>query len=153
MAAKKKAKVSKKPAAKKTVKKTAAPKKVGAKKPAAKKSPAKKAAAKKASSKADRARVSTEPHEVAYVAKKHNVSNEVVLAAIKRVGHLRVDVEAAIAETKKRSAAMDRALVSHEPHEVAHLADKFNVSNEAVVAAIDEHGSSRKKVEAALTSP
>jgi Protein of unknown function (DUF3606) len=141
MAAKKKAKVTKKPVAKKTVKKTV------------KKAAPKKAAPKKASTKADRARVSTEPHEVAYVAKKHNVSNDVVLAAIKRVGHMRVDVEAAIAETKKRSAAMDRALVSHEPHEVAHLAGKFNVSNEAVVAALDEHGPSRKNVEAALSQP
>ncbi len=130
-------------AKKKSVKKKAAPTKT------VKKS----AAAKKASTKADRARVSTEAHEVGYLAKKHKVTNAVVLAAIKRVGHMRVDVEAAIAQTKKRSAAMDRALVSKQPHEVAHLAQKFSISSEAALAAIETHGPSRKKIEAALAPP
>ncbi len=99
---------------------------------------------------ADRARVSSEGHEVAYVAKKHGVDEAVVKRIIKRVGNSRVAVEKAIASFKKRSTAADRAMISREPHEISYLAKKFGISNEAALAAVEKHGPSRKKVEAAL---
>jgi histone H1/5 len=161
MAAKKSA--AKKPAAKKSAAKKPAAKKApakkpAAKKPAAKKAPAKKPAAKKAPAKkqsaaarqADRARVSNQGHELTYVAKKHGVAESVVLNAIKKVGNMRVDVEAAIADFKKRSKAADKAMISREPHEIAYLAKKFNISTEKALEVVVAHGPSRKKVEAAL---
>jgi hypothetical protein len=148
----------KKTAAKKTAAKKAAPKKTAAKKAApkktVKKTAAKKAApkktAKKSSVAADRARVSAEGHELAYVAKKHKVDESVVKNIIDRIGNMRVDVEKAIADYKKRSRAADRSLVSQEPHEIAMLAKKFKRSQEDVLAIVRSHGPSRKKVEAAL---
>lgn len=99
---------------------------------------------------ADRARVSSEGHELAYVAKKHGVDEAVVKRIIKRVGHMRTDVEAAIKDFKKRSAAADKSLVSKEPHEIGYLAKKFGRTSAEVLAVVTKHGPSRKKVEAAL---
>jgi Protein of unknown function (DUF3606) len=103
-----------------------------------------------ASRAADRARVSKEGPELAYVAKKFGVSKEVVIKAITKVGNMRTAVYAALTTFKARSKAADRAKVSSEPHEVAYLAKKFNTTNEAVLEVLATHGSSRKKVEAAL---
>jgi hypothetical protein len=103
-----------------------------------------------ASRAADRARVSTQTHEVAYVAKKFGVDAKVVTKAIAKVGNMREDVYAAIRTFKARSRAADKAQVSRQPHEIAHLARKFNLTTDEVLAAVDEHGRSRKKVEAAL---
>jgi histone H1/5 len=143
---------AKKPAAKKTAAKKPAAKKTAAKKPAAKKTAVKKASAKQstAARNADRARVSNQGHELTYVAKKHGVAESVVLNAIKKVGNMRVDVEAAIADFKKRSKAADKAMISREPHEIAYLAKKFNISTEKALEVVAAHGPSRKKVEAAL---
>lgn len=100
---------------------------------------------------ADRARVSSEGHELAYVAKKHGVDEAVVKRIIKRVGNMRTAVEKELAAFKKRSKAADRALVSKEPHELAYLAKKFGISSDEALAAVEKHGPSRKKIEAALT--
>ena len=105
-----------------------------------------------ASRAADRARVSKQGHELAYVAKKFGVDQKVVSNAIAKVGNMRVDVYAALKSYIARSKAADRALVSREPHEIAHLAKKFNMAKSAVLAVVTEHGPSRKKVEAALTA-
>jgi histone H1/5 len=138
---------AKKPAAKKTTAKKPAAKKTTAKKPAAKKAPAKRSAA---SIKADRLRVSLGA-EAEYLAKKHGVDVKVVNNAIKKVGNMRVKVEAAIKSFKVRSKAADLALVSSEDHEISYLAKKFNLSADEVLAVVREHGPSRKKVEAALS--
>lgn len=141
-------------AVKRSVKKAAGKKKATAKKATAKKAVAKKAAkggSKKASA-ADRARVSKQGHELAYVAKKFGVDEKVVTRAIAKVGHMRDAVYAEIKQFKARSAAADKALVSSQRHEVALLAKKFGVSNAAVAAAVKTHGRSRKKVEAALVA-
>jgi Mor family transcriptional regulator len=139
--------------AKKTAKKSTA-KKTTAKKSTAKKTTAKKSTAKKSAAalKADRARVSSKGHEVTYLAKKHNVDASVVTNAIKKVGHMRVNVEAAIKSFKVRSAAADKALVSSEPHEIGYLAKKYSLSNDMVLSVVREHGPGRTKVEAALSS-
>lgn len=140
MAIKKAAKKAARKTAKKTVKKAtkkAAPKAVGAVRSAA-------------ALKADRARVSKQGPELAYVARKFAVTKERVVAAIEKVGNLRVDVYAALESFKTRSKAADRAKVSRQPHEVARLAKKFNTSTQAVLDTLARHGSSRKKVEAAL---
>jgi hypothetical protein len=148
----KKAPVKKAPAKKAVAKKSTA-KKAVAKKSTAKKAVAKKVVKKSAAAlKADRARVSSQGHELTYVAKKHGVDEKVVVGIIKKVGQMRVDVEAAIKEYKKRSAAADKSLVSREPHEISYLAKQFNVSNDRVLAAVRDHGPSRKKVEAALSA-
>jgi predicted DNA-binding protein YlxM (UPF0122 family) len=99
---------------------------------------------------ADRARVSKQGPELAYVAKKFDVSKEVVIKAIAKVGNMRTAVYAALTTFKARSKAADRAKVSRQPHEVAYMAKKFNTSKEAVLDVLAKHGSSRKKVEAAL---
>jgi hypothetical protein len=52
----------------------------------------------KRSRKADRARVSSKAHEVAYLARKHKVSAADVRAVIKKVGNSRKKVEAALAK-------------------------------------------------------
>jgi histone H1/5 len=161
--AKKKKSVARKPVArKKTVarKKAVARKKKVAGKAAARKSAARKTAARKtvrsarstASRAADRARVSKQPSELAYVARKFGVGREVVLKAIARAGNMRTAVYAALKTYKARSRAADRAKVSRQPHEVAHLVRKFGTTSEAVLAALDSQGSSRKKVEAALAA-
>jgi Protein of unknown function (DUF3606) len=143
-------------AKKSTVKKSASAAKPAAKKvakPAAKKSVVKKAAAKKTAPKnTDRARVSSQQHELSYVAKKHGVSEALVKKAITKVGNLRSDVEKSLLATKKRSAVMDKALVSKEAHEIAALVKKFKSTKDKVLAAIAAHGPSRKKVEAALSA-
>jgi len=118
---------------------------------AKKKSTAKKTTKSATSRAADRARVSSEGHELAYVAKKHGVEAAVVKGIIKRVGNMRVDVEAAIKDFKKRSSAADKSLVSNQAHEIGYLAKKFNRSSDEVRAAVTKHGPSRKKVEAALS--
>lgn len=147
---------AKKAAAKKSVKK-AAPRKSAMKKGAVKKGAVKKKAAKgrakkaKSGAAADRARVSKQAHEVAYVAKKFGVDAKAVTKAITKVGNMREAVYAELKASKARSRAADRALVSRQPHEIAHLAQKFNVTEETVLAAVEQHGRSRKKVEAALT--
>ena len=147
-AAKKGAKKGAKKAAKKSVKKAA---KTPAKKAAKKAS--KKTAKRSASAlKADRARVSKQGPELAYVAKKFGVTTDRVTAAIEKVGNMRVDVYAALESFKNRSKAADRAKVSRQSHEVALLAKKFSASKATVLAAIDKHGSSRKKIEKALGS-
>lgn len=117
------------------------------KKTASKKTGTKKSAAAR---KADRARVSSQGHEVTYLAKKHGVEEGVVTKAIKKAGHMRVAVEAAIKDFKKRSKAADKALVSSEPHEVGYLAKKFKLAADQVLAVVKSHGPARKKVEAAL---
>jgi hypothetical protein len=99
---------------------------------------------------ADRARVSKQGPELAYVARKFGVTKERVVAAIAKVGNLRVDVYAALERFTVRSKAADKAKVSRQPHEVALLARKFNTSKAAVLNALATHGSSRKKIEAAL---
>lgn len=109
-----------------------------------------KTARSKVSRAADRARVSRQATELAYVAKKFGVSKEAVLKAIAKAGNGRAAVYAALTAYKARSRAADRARISRQPHEVARVAAKFNVSAETVLAALDTHGSSRKKVEAAL---
>lgn len=148
-ATKKAAKKVVKKAAKKAVKK--ATKKVAKKvvKKAAKKA-AKKTTRAAAALKADRARVSKQGPELAYVAKKFGVTTDRVIAAIEKVGNMRVDVYAALESFKARSKAADRAKVSRQPHEVALMAKKFKTTKNAVLAALDKHGSSRKKIEAAL---
>lgn len=141
---------SAKTAARKTTRKAA---KKGTKRPAkqAAKKTAKKGTTRAAAArKADRARVSKQGSELAYVAKKFGVTKERVVAAITKVGNLRVDVYAALERFKVRSTAADKAKVSRQPHEVALLARKFNTSKEAVLNALATHGSSRKKIEAAL---
>jgi hypothetical protein len=100
--------------------------------------------------KADRARVSKQGPELAYVAKKFGVTKEVVIKAIAKVGNMRTAVYAALTTFKARSKAADHAKVSRQPHEVAYLAKKFNTSTDAVMGVLEKHGSSRKKVEAAL---
>lgn len=148
--AKKTARRTVKKAAKKSARKTA---KKATKKTARKagKKAAKKAAPRKASAlKADRARVSKQGAELAYVAKKFGVSTDRVAAAIDSVGNMRTDVYAALTSFKNRSKAADRAKVSRQPHELALMARKFKTTKAAVVAALDKHGSSRKKVEKAL---
>jgi hypothetical protein len=138
-----------KTAAKKPVAKTAAKKpvaKTAAKKPVAKKTNAKRSAA---ALKADRLRVSLGA-EAVYMAKQHGVDVSVVNNAIKKVGNMRVNVEAALKSFKVRSKAADQALVSSEVHEIGYLANKFKVSPEKVIAVVREHGPGRKKVEAAL---
>lgn len=135
-------------AVKRSVKKAAGKKKAAPKK-------AKKAAtrgAKKAASAADRARVSKQSYEVAYVAKKFGVDEKVVTRAIAKVGNMREAVYAELKKFKARSAAADKALVSSQRHEVAFLARKFGVSSSDVTAAVKAHGRSRKKVEAALAA-
>jgi hypothetical protein len=104
----------------------------------------------KASRAADAARVSKQPAELAYVARKFGVSKDVVIKAIAKVGHMRTAVYAALKSHKTRSKAADRAKVSSQAHEVAYLARKFSVTRATVLAALKAHGSSRKKVEAAL---
>jgi pyruvate/2-oxoglutarate dehydrogenase complex dihydrolipoamide acyltransferase (E2) component len=153
---------TKKKAKKTTAKKSTAKKKTAAKKPVAKKSTAKTPAAKTpaakkttakrsaAALKADRLRVSL-GSEAAYMAKKHGVDVSVVTNAIKKVGNMRVNVEAAIKSFKVRSKAADQALVSSEVHEIGYLANKFKVSPDRVLAVVREHGPGRKKVEAALS--
>jgi hypothetical protein len=155
-------KTAKKPAAKKPAAKKPAAKKPAAKKPAGKKPAAKKTAAAKkltpatakkksaASLKSDRAHVSSQGHEIAYVAKKHGVSEDVVKNAIAKVGNTRVKVEAAIKSFKVRSKAADKAAVSREPHEIAYLAKKYSLSSDKVLAVVVKHGPSRNKVETAL---
>lgn len=147
-----------KAAGKKTATKKAVTKKTVSKKTATKKTAARKAAggtkkaARAAASKADRARVSKQGHEVAYVAKKFGVDEKAVTRAIAKVGNGREAVYAELKKSKARSAAADKALVSQQAHEVAHLAKKFGVTGEAVLTAIKTTGRSRKKVEAALAS-
>ena len=99
---------------------------------------------------ADRARVSKQGHELAFVAKKFGVDEKVVSKAIAKVGNMRVDVYAALKSFKARSKAADRALVSKQPHEIALLAKKFSADPATVLAVVTEHGPSRTKVEAAL---
>lgn len=146
-------------AVKRSVKKAAG--KTKAVKKAVKKAVAKKAVVKKAAggkkkatraaaTKADRARVSKQGHEVAYVAKKFGVDEKIVTRAIAKVGNGREAVYAELKKFKARSAAADKSLVSTQAHEVALLAKKFSVSNEAVLSAIKTSGRSRKKVEATL---
>ena len=142
-------------AVKRSVKKAAGKKKAAPKKAVAKKAVAKKTAkrgAKKAASAADRARVSKQSYEVAYVAKKFGVDEKVVTRAIAKVGNMREAVYAELKKFKARSAAADKALVSSQRHEVAFLAKKFGVSSSEVAAAVKAHGRSRKKVEAALAA-
>lgn len=119
-------------------------------KSAAKKKAVGKTTRTKAGRAADRARVSKQATELAYVAKKFGVSKEVVLKAIAKAGNGRAAVYAAITAYKARSRAGDRARVSRQSHEVARMAAKFNVSTETVLATLEEQGSSRRKVEAAL---
>ena len=141
-------------------KKKAAARKTVARKKVARKKVARKAVARKstrsarstASRAADRARVSKQPAELAYVARKFGVGKEVVAKAIARVGNMRTAVYAALKTYKARSRAADRAKVSRQPHEVAHVARKFGTTSAAVLAALDAQGSSRKKVEAALAA-
>ncbi len=151
MAKKKKAVARKKPVA---ARKAGTRKKVAAaKKPAArKKAVARKPARSSASRAADRARVSKQPAELAYVARKFGVGKDVVVKAIARAGNMRTAVYAALKTYKARSRAADRAKVSRQPHEVAHLARKFGTTGEAVLAALESQGSSRTKVEAALAA-
>ncbi len=139
-----------KAAGKKKVVKKAGAKKAVAKKAAAKKPAAKKKSARAAASQADRARVSKQGHEVTYVAKKFGVDEKVVTRAIAKVGNGREAVYAEIKKFKVRSAAADKAQVSTQAHEVAHLAKKFGVTDEAVLSAIKTSGRSRKKVESTL---
>ncbi|MCC6245505.1 MAG: DUF3606 domain-containing protein, partial [Gemmatimonadaceae bacterium] len=80
---------------------------------------AKKTTRKASALKADRARVSKQGPELAYVAKRFNVTKERVIAAIEKVGNMRVDVYAALESFNVRSKAADRAKVSRQPHEVA----------------------------------
>lgn len=127
-----------------------AKKKAAKKKVSKKKAVAKKATRSTASRAADRARVSKQPSELAYVARKFGVSKDVVTQAIAKVGHQRTAVYAALTTYKARSKAADRAKVSRQPHEVAYLMKKFGATKAAVLAALEAHGSSRKKVEAAL---
>ena len=132
-----------------------AKKKPATKKPATKKTAVvKKAKTSKAAAAraADRARVSKQGHELAYVAKKFDVDEKVVSKTIASVGNMRVDVYAALKSYKARSKAADRALVSKQSHEIALLAKKFNMAPESVLAVVTEHGPSRKKVEAALAA-
>lgn len=118
----------------------------------------KKAAAKKrprtarstASRAADRARVSSQPAELAYVARKFGVSKQAVTAAIAKVGNQRAAIYAALKTQKVRSKAADRARVSSQAHEVAYLAKKVGTTRAAVLTALKTHGTSRRKVEAAL---
>lgn len=146
-AVKKAAKKGAKKAAKKSVRK--APKK-SAKKATRKAATTRKGGRGAAGLKADRARVSKQGPELAYVARKFGVTSERVAAAIDKVGNMRVDVYAALESFKARSKAADRAKVSRQPHEVALLAKKFSTSKAAVLKALGKHGSSRKKIEKAL---
>lgn len=152
-AKKRTAKKATKKAAKKVVKKAAKKAVKKATKKVAKKvvkKAAKKTTRGAAALKADRARVSKQGPELAYVAKKFGVTTDRVIAAIEKVGNMRVDVYAALESFKARSKAADRAKVSRQPHEVALMAKKFKTTKNAVLAALAKHGSSRKKIEAAL---
>jgi beta-N-acetylglucosaminidase len=166
MAAKKRSGVARKKTAKKSAvakpkkraaarsgrkKATATKKKSTAKKSTAKKSTAKKTGARSAASRsADRARVSTQSYELRDLAKKHRVTTDLVRQAIERAGHMRNDVEATIRAMKEHNRVEDRLLVSHQPHEIAHLAKKFGVSRNQVAAVVARVGASRQKVEAEL---
>lgn len=104
----------------------------------------------KASRAADASRISKQPTELAYVARKFGVTKDVVTKAIAKVGNVRTAVYAALKARQTRSKAADRAKVSGEAHEVAYLASKLSVTKTAVLEALKAHGSSRKKVETAL---